>query len=224
MTRFRLKICCIQDPAEARLAVRAGASLLGLVSAMPSGPGPIAEEMIAEVAAAAPPGVTTVLLTSAPSAQAIIAQHRRCRTGAIQLVDALPADDLRVLREALPGIGLIQVIHVRGPESIDEAAAIAPFADAILLDSGNPTAAVKELGGTGRVHDWSVSRAIVERVGRPVYLAGGLRAENIAEAARAVRPFGFDVCSGVRADGRLDAARLGALVEAMEGAAVETAK
>lgn len=213
--RFRLKVCCIRDIDEARLAIRAGASLLGLVSAMPSGPGPIPDELIAAVAAEVPPGVTTVLLTCAPDARAIAAQHRRCRTSAIQIVDALPAVDLRELREALPGIGLIQVIHVRGPESIDEALAIAPFADALLLDSGNPSAAIKELGGTGRVHDWSISRAIVERSPRPVYLAGGLRAENVAEAAREVAPFGFDVCSGVREGGGLDETKLEALTAAI---------
>lgn len=213
--RYRLKVCCIQDAAEAHAAVRAGASLIGLVSQMPSGPGPIPEDRIAEIARAVPPGVTSVLLTSATSVEAIVAQHRRCRTGAVQLVDALPDGAHRALREALPGIGLVQVVHVTGPESLDEALSVAPDVDALLLDSGNPRAQIKELGGTGRVHDWEISRRIVERSGRPVFLAGGLRADNLAEAAQRVDPFGFDVCSGVRTDGRLDLDKLGALARAI---------
>jgi phosphoribosylanthranilate isomerase len=213
--RHRLKICCIQDVDEAHLAIRHGASLLGLVAAMPSGPGPIPEDRIAAIAASVPPGVTTVLLTSERRAAAVVEQHRRCRTGAIQLVDALAEGDHRDLREALPGVGLIQVVHVTGPESIDEALRIAPFVDAVLLDSGNPKAAVKELGGTGRVHDWAVSRRIVETAGRAVFLAGGLGPHNVAEAAARVDPFGFDVCSGVRANGRLDEARLRAFTAAL---------
>jgi len=213
--RPRLKVCCIQDIDEARLAVRHGASLLGLVSAMPSGPGPISEERIAEIAAAVPPGVTCVLLTCLTAASDIIAQHRRCRTNALQLVDALPEGSHRALRDALPGVGLIQVIHVTGPDSLTEARAVAPFVDAILLDSGNPGAAIKELGGTGRVHDWSVSRAIVDQVKKPVFLAGGMRASNVGEALAAVGPFGVDVCTGVRTNGRLDEEKLAGLCGAM---------
>jgi phosphoribosylanthranilate isomerase len=218
MTRHRLKVCCIQDLAEAELAIRHGASLLGLVSAMPSGPGPISEEQIAEIASAAPPGVTTVLLTCASSVPAIIDQQRRCRTNAVQLVDELPEGSHRALREALPGIGLIQVIHVSGPESVEEARRVEPFVDALLLDSGNPKATIKELGGTGRVHNWSVSRQIVTGLRKPVFLAGGLRADNIADAAQRVDPFGFDVCSGVRSDGKLDERKLRALIAALPSA------
>jgi phosphoribosylanthranilate isomerase len=98
----------------------------------------------------------------------------------------------------------MQVIHVRAASSVAEAVHVAKHVDAILLDSGNPTAAVKELGGTGRVHDWTISRAIRDAVQLPVFLAGGLRASNVAAAIAAVRPFGVDVCSGVRANGRLD--------------------
>jgi phosphoribosylanthranilate isomerase len=91
---------------------------------------------------------------------------------------------------------------------------VAPHVNAILLDSGNPSAAVKELGGTGRVHDWELSRRIREAVDVPVYLAGGLRPENVAEAVARVGPFGLDVCSGVRSDGRLDRDKVEGLIRA----------
>lgn len=218
MSRTRIKICCIANPDEAATAVAAGADVLGLVSAMPSGPGPVDEAIIAAVARVTPPGVATFMLTCLQDADALIAHHRRCPTTALQLVDALPAEHYAKLRRALPGIGLVQVIHVRDETSVDDAVAVAEHVDAVLLDSGNPTLAVKELGGTGRVHDWTISRRIVDAVNKPVYLAGGLTPANVAHAIDYVRPFGVDVCSGVRTNGRLDADKLHAFVAAVASA------
>jgi len=208
MSTPRVKICCIRDVAEAALAIRHGAAALGLVSAMPSGPGVIAEETIAEIAASVPPGVATFLLTSRRDADSIIAQQRRARVNTLQLCDSVEPGCHAKLRARLPGIALVQVIHVTGPESVDEAAAVADHVDALLLDSGRPRLAVKELGGTGRTHDWGLSRRIVEIVRVPVFLAGGLTPENVASAIRQVHPFGVDVCSGLRTEGRLDEAKL----------------
>jgi phosphoribosylanthranilate isomerase len=206
--RPRIKICCIASVEEAWAAIRAGASALGLVSAMPSGPGPIAEETIREIAAMVPPGVDTFLLTSLQDADSIIAQHRRVRTSVIQIVDRLTGGTYADLRAALPGIRLVQVIHVTGEESLAEAVSVAAHVDAVLLDSGNQSLAVKELGGTGRVHDWRISRAIREAIPVPLYLAGGLNAGNAREAIKAVGPFGLDICSGVRTNGPLNAEKL----------------
>jgi phosphoribosylanthranilate isomerase len=203
-----VKVCCIADIDEARLAIGAGASAIGLVSAMPSGPGPIDEADIARIAAAVPPPTETFLLTALTDAEAIADQHRRCGTTAVQLVDALDEAELRLLRRRLPATRLVQVIHVLGPESVDEARAAAPIVDTLLLDSGNPRLAVKELGGTGRVHDWATSRRIRESVGVPVLLAGGLHPGNAREAFECVMPAGLDVCSGLRPNGRLDAGKL----------------
>ena len=190
------------------MAIEHGASAIGLVSAMPSGPGPIAEELIAEIAAPVPPGVASFLLTCKQDVASIIDQQRRTRVNTIQICDRLVDGTYEDLRQALPGISLVQVIHVTGPEAVHEALAISSHVDAILLDSGNQSLKVKELGGTGRTHDWALSRAIRESVEVPVYLAGGLKPENVAEAIRAVRPFGVDVCSGLRTDGRLDEVKL----------------
>ena len=204
----RVKICCIRDLEEARLAVDAGASALGLVSEMPSGPGVIDEETIAEVAAAAPPGVATFLLTCLLDAARIADQARRTRVSTVQICDRPQPGTASALRRALPALKVVQVVHVTGPPSVEEAEEEAQDADAILLDSGNPGAPVKELGGTGRRHDWALSAEIVSRVSRPVFLAGGLAPENVGEAIRMVRPWGLDVCSGVRTGGRLDAEKL----------------
>ena len=206
--RIRVKICCIASVEEAQLAIAHGASAVGLVSRMPSGPGVIEEDLIAEIAAAVPPGVATFLLTSQIDVPAIIDQQRRTRVNTLQLVDALPPGAHQQLRAALPGIAIVQVVHVVGEQSIAEAAAMAPHVDAILLDSGNPAAPVKELGGTGRVHNWEISRKIRQSIPCPLFVAGGLQPANVREAIRQINPYGLDVCSGVRTNRKLDVIKL----------------
>jgi phosphoribosylanthranilate isomerase len=210
VSRPRIKICCIANPIEARIAIDAGASALGLVGRMPSGPGVITDEAIACIVRGVPPPVATFLLTSEQSADAIAAHHRRVNTTAVQIVDRLTRGSYADLRRELPGTKLVQVVHVTGPEALDAALAIAGDVDAILLDSGRPDIPVKELGGTGRRHDWQISRRIRESVDVPVFLAGGLQPGNVREAIDQVSPFALDVCSGVRSGGSLDPSRLAA--------------
>ncbi len=188
---------------EAQTAVAAGASALGFVSKMPSGPGVIDETLIAEIAATVPPGVATFLLTAHQEVDAIVDQQRRTGVDTIQLCDRLPAGAHQLLRQLLSGVSIVQVLHVTSEETALEAAAIAPKVDALLLDSGRPEATVKELGGTGRAHDWAISRRIRDASPVPVYLAGGLNAGNVETAIREVRPFGVDLCSGIRRHGKL---------------------
>jgi phosphoribosylanthranilate isomerase len=209
----RVKICCIGSVEEAWMAIDAGASAVGLVSAMPSGPGPIPEDLIAEIAATIPPGVSSFLLTCLQNAASIIEQQRRLRVNTIQICDRLTQGSYQDLREALPGVALVQVVHVTGPEAVDEAIAVAPMVDAILLDSGNQSLAIKELGGTGRTHDWTLSRKIREAIEVPLFLAGGLNPSNVAAAIREVQPFGIDVCSGLRTNGPLNRDRLEAFFD-----------
>ncbi len=220
----RIKICCIASPAEAALAVAHGADAVGMVSQMPSGPGPIPEARITEIARTVPAGIATFLLTSKPDATAIISQVRRTGVTTVQICDRLMIGSHRDLRAALPGVALVQVIHVTGERSVEEADELAPLVDAILLDSGRPEAAVKELGGTGRMHDWALSRRIRDIVDVPVWLAGGLTAANAALAVRQVEPYGLDVCSGVRTGGRLDAVKLAAFVAVARGAGPGTSR
>jgi len=204
----RVKVCCIASEAEAALAVRMGASAVGLVSKMPSGPGPIAESRIRDIARTVPPGVATFLLTSETTAEPIIAQQRYTGANTLQLVDSVAPAVYAALRDALPSVKIVQVVHVRDDGALAEAIQLSPLVDAILLDSGNPSLSIKELGGTGRAHDWVVSRKIRDAVQVPVYLAGGLNPGNVGKAIAQVQPFGVDVCSGLRTDGRLDASKL----------------
>ena len=218
----RVKVCCIASEAEAALAVSMGASAVGLVSRMPSGPGPIPESRIRDIARTVPPGVATFLLTCETTAEPIITQQRYTGANTLQLVDSVAPAVYAALRDALPSIRIVQVVHVRDDGALTEARQLSLLVDAILLDSGNPSLAIKQLGGTGRAHDWAVSRKIRDSVQVPVYLAGGLNPENVGRAIAQVQPFGVDVCSGIRTDGRLDARKLEQFMRAVREAGLTT--
>ncbi len=210
----RIKICCISSIEEAMTAIKYGASALGLVGQMPSGPGVISDELIFEIARTVPPPIATFLLTSEIYVSEIVAHHFKTFTNTIQIVDELRDGDYKQLKEALPTVKIVQVIHVLNEASVDEAVRISEQVDALLLDSGNPTLQVKVLGGTGNIHDWKLSRKIVEQSKAPVFLAGGLNANNVKDALDKVQPFGLDLCSGVRTDKKLDPAKLEAFFKA----------
>ncbi len=211
----RIKICCISSHSEADLAIKAGADALGLVGDMPSGPGIIADAAIRSIALEVPAGISVFLLTRECTASAIAAHVERCAVSTVQIVNHIAPQELERLREMLPSLRIVQVIHVEDAAALELLDRYEASVHAFLLDSGSPGASIPLLGGTGRVHDWGVSAEFVRRARRPVFLAGGLTPANVAEAIRTVRPFGLDICSGVRTNGRLDAARLSSYVQAV---------
>ena len=211
----KVKVCCIANREEARMAIDAGAWALGLVAEMPSGVGPISDEEIAEIVPGVPPSIETFLLTSRVEAEGIIDHHAACGTSTLQLVDHVPHADLLKIRRALPKVNLVQVILVIGEASVEEALRVAPLVDMILLDSGKPGAKIRTLGGTGDTHNWDFSLEIRKKIGIPMFLAGGLRPGNVARAIQHVQPFGIDLCSGLRTNDRLDAAKLEAFFESV---------
>ena len=204
----KVKICCISSEQEARMAIDHGANALGLVAKMPSGPGPISDELILSIAKTIPEHIASFMLTSETSADDIIQHHYRTQTNTIQIVDALAFGTYDQIKKTLPAINIVQVIHVIDESSVEEALTIAEHVDYLLLDSGNPNAAIKELGGTGRTHNWALSKSIVEQSTIPVFLAGGLNAENVQRAIDIVGPYGVDLCSSVRTNGHLDPKKL----------------
>jgi len=213
--RTRIKICCINSVEEAKVAIRHGADALGLVGKMPNGPGPIPDWLIAEITKTIHPPIATFLLTSNQSSEEIIHHVKRVDTNTVQIVDELTSGTYRDIKISLPYLKIVQVIHVNDEESIEEALRISQEVDALLLDSGQPKGSIKTLGGTGNIHDWEISREIVRNVKIPVFLAGGLNALNVRRAIEIVKPFGVDVCSGVRTNGKLDAEKLTAFVNAV---------
>lgn len=216
MKKTPIKICCISSIEEAKFAINAGASALGLVGHMPSGPGIICDELIAEIAASVPKHIDTFLLTSETSAAKIIQHYLKVNTTTIQLVDELTQGSYSQIKEALPHVKIVQVLHVLDESSIDEALKISNFVDLILLDSGNPNLTTKELGGTGRIHNWEISKEIVKKAKIPVFLAGGLTPKNALRAIKEVNPYGLDLCSGVRTNGLLDLDKLAAFFSAIK--------
>ncbi len=214
--RKRIKICCISSILESKLAIKFGADALGLVSNMPSGPGVISDRLITEIIKTIPPPISSFLLTSRINAGGIISQHKKINSNTIQLVDAVDFETYKILKKKLPTVKLVQVIHVLDEHSVEDALVISEYVDALLLDSGNPNLDVKILGGTGITHNWALSRKICELSKAPVFLAGGINAENVKQANDEVNPFGFDLCSSVRSNGKLDEFKLGAFFEAVE--------
>ena len=213
--RTRVKVCCMATPGEVRAAVAAGADAVGLVGEMPSGPGPISDAQAHDAALACPPGVTPFLLTSRTEPEAIFEHAQVVGVRVVQVVRHLDPAVHERLRALEPRLRLVQVVHVEDEHALELARGYGVTADALLLDSGRPSETVAELGGTGRTHDWSVSRRIVQESRLPVWLAGGLTAANVFEAIEAVNPFGVDLCSGVRTAGRLDARKLSAFFAAV---------
>jgi phosphoribosylanthranilate isomerase len=217
--RTRVKICCIASVDEARTAIAAGADALGFVAATPAGAGSLDDAGIRSITAEIPPPVATVLLTSRRRGLDIVDHIRACGANTVQIVDHIDPAEHAVVAVALPMVRRIQVIHVEGTGALGLIAAYEPYIHAFLLDSGRPGGTMRELGGTGRTHDWAVSEEFVRRAARPVFLAGGLKPANVAEAIEKVRPFGVDLCTGVRSDGRLDPEKLAAFMAAVRAPA-----
>ena len=215
MSKTRIKICCISSIEEASKAIKAGASAIGLVGHMPSGPGVISDELIKEIVITVPKNIDTFLLTSETEVSKIIEHHSKVKTSTIQIVDVITQGTHLQLKEALPDVKIVQVLHILDENSIEEAKRMSNYVDAILLDSGNPNLATKELGGTGKIHNWEISKKIVQEVNVPVILAGGLNPNNVVEAMQKVNPYGLDLCSGVRTNGILDPNKLTAFFKAV---------
>jgi phosphoribosylanthranilate isomerase len=216
--RTRVKVCCIETPNAAATAIRHGADALGLVGPMPSGTGIIDLETAARIAGGVPPPVATFLLSAATEPEELLAQCRQVAPTTLQIVDVVDPAAYALLRRELPALRLVQVVHVTSEQTIAEALAVATLVDALLLDSGSPDAPVRLLGGTGKVHDWAISRRIVDVSPVPVFLAGGLTPANVTEAIHSVRPFGVDLCTGLRTEGELDESKLAAFMQAVAAA------
>ncbi len=196
------KVCCIRSAGEAELAIAAGAAAVGLVGEMPNGPGQISDDEIRDIAATIRrrygEKIWTTLLTSRTEGDAITDHIAETGVNTVQIVDAPAAGAYAAIRKAHERVRLIQVIHVEDTGAVDAAKHAAQSVDVILLDSGKPSTAARTLGGTGETHDWAISRQIIEAVPIPVFLAGGLGPDNVAAAVAAVRPYGVDICSGIR--------------------------
>ena len=214
----RVQIAGVSTLDEALAAAAAGADALGFTVCLPTGlHDGLTEAKARGIVAALPPFIASVAITYVDNARAAIELCRYLGVSTLQLHGAFPTRDLPLLRAGLPHLKIIRAVHVTGPEAIAEARALERHADAIILDTYD--AATGRHGATGKVHDWSVSRALVEQVRTPMILAGGLTAENVAAAIDTVHPWGVDVHTGVEgADGRRDLERMRRFITAAKRA------
>ena len=198
-----IKICGMQSTAEVEIAMAAGATCVGFVGEGLTPPGCLSDEAVLEIVGAIEDRKSIVLLTPHSTVAAVVAQQRRVGAGALQLCRPFGREALLALRQSLPGVQLIQVVHMGDLGGLERARAVAGIAEVGLLDAGSTDGDSQVFGGTGRVHDWHESAAIVAELDTPVWLAGGLSPSNVGEAIELVSPAGVDVCSGLRREGRL---------------------
>lgn len=212
---IRTKVCGMTKIEDARAAVDAGSDAIGcLVGLDDDVPDRVETGAAREIFASLPPFVARVLVTHRTAVTDVVDLARVTGAQVVQLHGAFPLDAIPELRRASPHLSIVKCAHVVDEGSIDEALRAAEAADAVLLDSRT----ADRVGGTGRVHDWSISARIVARSPKPVILAGGLTPENVADAIERVHPWGVDVNSGVRGpDGLKSHARIRAFVAAAKG-------
>ena len=209
---LRVKLCGIRSRSDLAAALNAGADALGfIVGARHRTEDELTPAAAAALVALLPPFTGSVMVTHLQQATPIIELILEVGATTLQLQDGIAPQELQAIRSAQPGVKLIQAIHVGdGDQSIAAAIAAEPLVDALLLDSRT----ADRIGGTGQTHDWSVSRRIVEQIGKPVILAGGLRPENLQAALETVRPAAVDVNSGIEtASGAKDPQRAEAFVQ-----------
>lgn len=211
----RVKVSCVRSPEEARRAVSFGAAAIGVASHVPFTSAGLSDEEITAIASAVEPEVGTFLLTDLEDPAAIAEQAVRCGVNTVQLWSELSAAAYVEIRRSAPDLSIAQTIHVVDEGAIEKARELAGVADALVLGSTNPEPPFRWDSPHGRTHDWQISRRIAESAMIPVILSGGLTHLNVADAVRAVRPYGVEVCSGVRRDGALDTSMLVQFLETL---------
>ncbi|MFC7079571.1 phosphoribosylanthranilate isomerase [Halorussus caseinilyticus] len=198
----RVKICGLTCDEDLRVAVEAGADAVGLLVDVPvDSPREIDPERAAELADAAPPFVTTVLVTMPATPERTVELARTVEPDAVQIHGEVGAGDLAYLTASVQA-QVLKVVDAADPE---QARRYDELADGLLVDSVDDDGA----GGTGRTHDWERTAELAAELDSPVVLAGGLTPDNVDAAVRAVEPFAVDVASGVEdaaaaGDGRKD--------------------
>ena len=204
-----VKICGVRRQEDALLAAELGADAIGLlVGQKHTSPDFIFTTVAKDIARALPPSVEAVLVTHVEDLDELerLLQQSEIRT--IQLHSEIAPSSVERLRGRLPHLKIFKSINIISADSVAYPEAFEKLVGGFVLDSIN--VATGQLGGTGKTHDWSVSRQIVMRyLEIPIILAGGLNSENVRSAIEYVHPFGVDVNSGTKApDGFKDTRKI----------------
>lgn len=208
----RTKVCGLTREADVDAVVDAGADAVGFVVDVPvDSPREIGVERAAALVERVPPFATTVLVTMPRAPQRTIDLVARVGPDVVQCHGDLPPGDVAYLRSRVDA----HVLKAVDADDVESAKQYVDVADALLVDSADADGG----GGTGETHDWERTRAAVRDLDAPVVLAGGLNAENVADALDVVDPFGVDVASGVESSGGVkDHDRVRAFLDAVSRA------
>lgn len=204
---MRVKVCGIRNLNDALTALRSGADALGfLVGITHLAEDKIPAEDAAKIIAQLPPFVSTVMVTHLTDRDEIVSVAKELNVTTVQIHDYISPDDVAYVKEQLPMCKVIKAVHIQDEQrALELMHSFEPVCDALLLDSRTKS----RLGGTGIVCDWDICRKIVDECQIPVILAGGLTADNVAEAVRKTRPYGVDANSGLETpDGWKDADKI----------------
>ena len=193
MRSVRVKICGITREEDLAVAVAAGADAVGFLVGVPSSPRNLTIERAERLLRQVPIFVDSVVVTAPQSIDGLAEICETLKPSAIQ-IHGKKSFVASELREQIKDARLIKTVYVTKDALNETAIEELKTFDAVLLDS----VAKGQYGGTGRVHDWNMSRQIREAVAPlPLILAGGLKPENVKEAVQTVQPYAVDVASGV---------------------------
>ncbi len=204
-----VKICGIRRHEDALIAAELGADAIGLlVGQRHNSPDFISAAVARDISRALPPSVEAVLVTHIEEIDELERLLEQSGITTVQLHSEIAPNSVERLRGRLPYVKIFKSVSIISADSVAYPEAFEKLVDGFVLDSIN--VATGQLGGTGKTHDWSVSRQIVMRyLEIPIILAGGLNSENVRSAIEYVHPFGVDVNSGTKApDGFKDARKM----------------
>lgn len=195
----RVKICGNKRVEDALEAIRLGADAIGLLV----GQEHVSRDFISPLAAASiakqlPPFCAIALVTDITGVAEILQLVNFIGVNTLQLHGNSSPEDMKLIKKELPYLKIIKSLHIIDEASIGIGKKYIGVADAILLDSFNETK--NQIGGTGKTHNWNISRKIVDEYNTPIILAGGLSPDNVAEAIKFVRPYGVDVNTGTKGE------------------------
>jgi len=193
LRRVRVKICGITREEDLAVAVAAGADAVGFLVGVPSSPRNLTLERAERLLRQVPIFVDSVVVMAPQNINGLVEICEGLKPTAIQ-IHGKKNFDASEIRERIKDTRLIKTVYVTKDALKETVIEDLKTFDAVLLDSFTKV----QYGGTGRVHDWTLSRQIKEAVAPlPVILAGGLKPENVKEAILTVQPYAVDVASGV---------------------------
>ncbi len=194
---LRIQMAGIRNIADALNSVECGVDIIGLlVGQKHTSDDFISKETAKEIKLSLPKGVTTTLITHLENASEIIDIARFIDVDYIQLHSYIEESEVDKIRETLPDKKLLRLIHIsEDGETLNDISKIKNvdfyFTDSINLKTN-------QVGGTGLTHDFERDRELVASLNKPVFVAGGLTPENVAEVVKLCQPYGVDVNSGCR--------------------------